>query len=221
MALYRCIEFGNEANGKTEDGSGVPQTEVYLPFAIASQPESPSSSVDPVINEINASNAIIQMPTAIKVLSAPIATVESVDDTDGEKQLEKEPTLTSLSAAPEKSINKAEKSSSTSTKKDKLVGFLPNSCHNIFPFIKSKNGSSKKDKKAAKEVAAKTAAAGSSSPVKVVQNGNSSENGSPKLSDATKHESFVVGNGRGNETNGVHSKEEETVVVDKIQKIKL
>lgn len=35
----------------------------------------------------------------------------------------------------------------TSTKKEKLGGFLPNGCHNIFPFIKSKNSQTKKDKK--------------------------------------------------------------------------
>lgn len=32
-------------------------------------------------------------------------------------------------------------------KKEKLGGFLPNGCHNIFPFIKSKNNHSKKDGK--------------------------------------------------------------------------
>lgn len=35
----------------------------------------------------------------------------------------------------------------TSMKKEKLGGFLPNGCHNIFPFIKSKNHHSKKDGK--------------------------------------------------------------------------
>lgn len=35
----------------------------------------------------------------------------------------------------------------TSMKKEKLGGFLPNGCHNIFPFIKSKNNHSKKDGK--------------------------------------------------------------------------
>lgn len=34
-----------------------------------------------------------------------------------------------------------------SMKKEKLGGFLPNGCHNIFPFIKSKNNHSKKDGK--------------------------------------------------------------------------
>lgn len=34
-----------------------------------------------------------------------------------------------------------------SVKKEKLGGFLPNGCHNIFPFIKSKNNHSKKDGK--------------------------------------------------------------------------
>lgn len=34
-----------------------------------------------------------------------------------------------------------------SMKKEKLGGFLPNGCHNIFPFIKSKNNNSKKDGK--------------------------------------------------------------------------
>lgn len=216
------VEFGPEANGKPQDGLQLPPTVSAVPIATPAPPiqQSVSAKTESIANSSKPLNAQSKLPVSTKVLSAPIATGELVDDSDGEKQPEKEPTPPTLSTSSEKSNTKSEKSSNTSTKKDKLVGFLPNGCHNIFPFIKSKNGSSKKDKKASKEATAKSAASASSSPVKVVQNGNSTENGSQKSNDATKHEPFVVANGKAGETNGIHSNEEE-IVADKMQKMKL
>lgn len=220
------VEFGPEANGnKPDEGPHLPPTVSAVPIATPAPPPiqlASSSNIESIANGAKASGVQSRLPVATKTMSAPIATVESVDDTDSDKQLDKEPTSPSLITPTDKSNTKSEKSSNASTKKDKLVGFLPNGCHNIFPFIKSKNGTSKKDKKAAKDVAAaKSASAGSSSPVKLVLNGNHAENGSDKSADGTKHEPFVVGNGKRNESNGMVLSNEEKIVVDKMQKIKL
>lgn len=230
------VEFGPNANGKPADGPPqLPPTVSAVPIAKPAPPVQPSvafidkptilGKTEPTANgKPTPSNEPSKLPVATKVQSAPIATVESVDDTDAEQQPETEVILpaltTTTSASSAKASTPPDKPSHTSTKKDKLVGFLPNGCHNIFPFIKSKNGSSKKDKKAAKEVATKSAATGS--PVKVAQNGTTAENGSFKTGDATKHEPFVVGNGKTkfSESNGIHSSEAE-IVADKLQKIKL
>lgn len=65
-------------------------------------------------------------------------------------------TKSGTDASPLKSPHNANTNSTTVTtpvtppasmKKEKLGGFLPNGCHNIFPFIKSKNNHSKKDGK--------------------------------------------------------------------------
>lgn len=46
-----------------------------------------------------------------------------------------------------KPINPSSASIPSSTKKEKIGGFLPNSCHNIFPFMKSKSNNEKKHQK--------------------------------------------------------------------------
>lgn len=46
-----------------------------------------------------------------------------------------------------KPINPSSASIPSSTKKEKSGGFLPNSCHNIFPFMKSKSNNEKKHQK--------------------------------------------------------------------------
>lgn len=104
----------------------------------------------------------IGMTAAVTKSAAPTAVnVEIVDDKNVEKPLLPSPTDTTnngtkaIAADTQNSNNtnnhgtgKSIKNHTVSVpKKDKLAGFLPNGCHNIFPFIKTKNSHDKNSNK--------------------------------------------------------------------------
>lgn len=102
-------------------------------------------------NEPINKSATIDVPPNVVEQSAPLPK-DSNDDGSGNRKKPTEiietstPTQTPPTAIV-KPINSSSASIPSSTKKEKSGGFLPNSCHNIFPFMKSKSNNEKKHQK--------------------------------------------------------------------------
>lgn len=98
-----------------------------------------------VLNVDEVCNASVQQPPEIGVTITNTTTTLPPNNTNFDSELvkkipikldEKVETETNSSHVNGETISKV-------TKKEKLSGFLPNGCHNIFPFIKTKNSHDK------------------------------------------------------------------------------
>lgn len=119
------IKNGKESKNQSNSVLNVDEVDNNIPQQIVDSHQNNLNALDNGTQQMATNNRII-IHHAIKPLTSPPPPPSATTTTTT-------PMITTTTD------NDSNKNDRQVTKKDKLGGFLPNSCHNIFPFIKTKS----------------------------------------------------------------------------------